>query len=80
MSILNDLRKSVIDGDMVLTQELMQKALSESLPPEQILSEQIYILQMQLLPPRVHKSLSISRGDRSFKIKLIVRFLEESRL
>jgi len=39
MSILNDLRKSVIDGDMVLTQELMQKALSESLPPEQILKE-----------------------------------------
>jgi 5-methyltetrahydrofolate--homocysteine methyltransferase len=39
MSILDDLRKSVIDGNMVLTQELMQKALSESLPPEQILKE-----------------------------------------
>ncbi len=39
MSIIDDLRQSVIDGEMVLTQELVQKALAEGLPAEQILKE-----------------------------------------
>jgi 5-methyltetrahydrofolate--homocysteine methyltransferase len=39
MSIIDDLRQSVIDGDMNLTQELVQKALTENRPPERILKE-----------------------------------------
>jgi 5-methyltetrahydrofolate--homocysteine methyltransferase len=39
MSIIDDLRQSVIDGDMNLTQELVQKALTENMPPERILKE-----------------------------------------
>lgn len=39
MRIIEDLRQSVIDGEMNITQELMQKALSEKLPPEQILED-----------------------------------------
>ncbi len=39
MSILDDLRQSVIDGDMNSAQELVQKALAEKMPPEQILKD-----------------------------------------
>ena len=39
MSILDDMRQSVIDGDMNSTQELVKKALVEKMPPEQILKE-----------------------------------------
>ena len=39
MNILEDLRQSVIDGEMNLTQELVQKALAEEMPPEQILKD-----------------------------------------
>jgi 5-methyltetrahydrofolate--homocysteine methyltransferase len=39
MSILDDLRRSVIDGDMQLTQELVTKAVAAEVPPEQILRE-----------------------------------------
>jgi len=39
MSILDDLRQSVIDGEMNVTQELVQKTLAEKMPPEQILKE-----------------------------------------
>jgi 5-methyltetrahydrofolate--homocysteine methyltransferase len=36
---LDDLRQSVIDGDMHITQELVQKALVEKMSPEQILKD-----------------------------------------
>jgi 5-methyltetrahydrofolate--homocysteine methyltransferase len=39
MRILDDLRQSVIDGDMSNTQEFVKKALVEKMPPEQILKE-----------------------------------------
>ena len=39
MSIIDDLRQSVIDGEMNVTQELVQKALAEKIPAEQILKE-----------------------------------------
>jgi 5-methyltetrahydrofolate--homocysteine methyltransferase len=39
MSILVDMRQSVIDGDMNTTQELVKKVLAEKIPPEQILKE-----------------------------------------
>jgi 5-methyltetrahydrofolate--homocysteine methyltransferase len=39
MSLLVDIRQSVIDGDMNSTQELVQKALAEKMPPEQILKD-----------------------------------------
>src|SRR4030065_2067515 len=39
MSIIDDLRQSVIDGEMNLTQELVQKTLAENMPPEQILKD-----------------------------------------
>ncbi len=39
MNILEDLRQSVIDGEMNLTQELVQKALVQEMPPEQILKD-----------------------------------------
>lgn len=39
MSILDDLRQSVIDGEMNVTQELVQKILAENMPPEQILKD-----------------------------------------
>jgi 5-methyltetrahydrofolate--homocysteine methyltransferase len=39
MSKLDDMRQSVIDGDMNSTQELVQKALAEKMPPEQILKD-----------------------------------------
>ena len=39
MSVLEDLRQSVIDGDMNRAQELVQKNLTEKLPPEQILKD-----------------------------------------
>ncbi len=39
MSILDDLRQSVIDGDMELTQSLMHKALSDGARPEAILKD-----------------------------------------
>jgi 5-methyltetrahydrofolate--homocysteine methyltransferase len=39
MSILDDLHKSVIDGDMNRTQELVAKAIAQNVPPEQILKE-----------------------------------------
>ena len=39
MSIIDDLRQSVIDGDMRSTQELVRKALDENAPPGQILKE-----------------------------------------
>ncbi len=39
MSIIDNLRQSVIDGETLLTQELVQKALAEKIPAEQILKE-----------------------------------------
>jgi 5-methyltetrahydrofolate--homocysteine methyltransferase len=39
MSKLDDMRQSVIDGDMNSTQELVQKALVEKMPPEKILKD-----------------------------------------
>jgi len=39
MSILDDLRKSVINGDLIATQDLVQAALAENLPPEKILTD-----------------------------------------
>jgi 5-methyltetrahydrofolate--homocysteine methyltransferase len=39
MGIFEDLRQSVIDGEMNVTQELVQKALAEKMPPEQILKD-----------------------------------------
>ena len=39
MSILADLRQSVIDGDMDQARALVQNALREKLPPEQILKD-----------------------------------------
>ena len=39
MNILENLRQSVIDGEMNLTQELVQKALAQEMPPEQILKD-----------------------------------------
>jgi 5-methyltetrahydrofolate--homocysteine methyltransferase len=39
MSIIDDLRQSVIDGEMNVTQELVQKALAENMPPEFILKQ-----------------------------------------
>ncbi len=39
MGILDDLRQSVIDGDMNRTQELVAKAIAEKVPAEQILKE-----------------------------------------
>jgi 5-methyltetrahydrofolate--homocysteine methyltransferase len=37
MSLLDDVRQSVIDGDMNSTQELVREALADKMPPEQIL-------------------------------------------
>ena len=39
MRIIDDLRQSVIDGEMNVTQELVQQALAEKMPPEQILKK-----------------------------------------
>jgi 5-methyltetrahydrofolate--homocysteine methyltransferase len=39
MSKLDDMRQSVIDGDMNVTRELVQKALAEKMPPEKILKD-----------------------------------------
>ena len=39
MGMLDDLRQSVIDGDMNRTQELVQIAIAEKVPAEQILKE-----------------------------------------
>jgi 5-methyltetrahydrofolate--homocysteine methyltransferase len=39
MSVMDDLRQSVIDGDMNMTQELVQRTLAEKMPPEQILKD-----------------------------------------
>ncbi len=39
MSLLDDLRKSVIDGDQNATQDLVHKALVEAIPPEKILMD-----------------------------------------
>lgn len=39
MSILDELRQSVIDGDMNHTQELVTKAISDNVPAEQILRD-----------------------------------------
>jgi 5-methyltetrahydrofolate--homocysteine methyltransferase len=39
MRLLDDLRKSVIDGDMQAAQEQVHKALAEAIPPEKILTE-----------------------------------------
>jgi 5-methyltetrahydrofolate--homocysteine methyltransferase len=39
MGIFEELRQSVIDGEMNVTQELVQKALAEKMPPEQILKD-----------------------------------------
>jgi len=39
MSILDDLRKSVIDGDLNATQNHVHKALEENIPPERILKD-----------------------------------------
>ena len=39
MSILSELKQAVIDGEAEKTDELVQKALAEGLPPEQVLKE-----------------------------------------
>jgi 5-methyltetrahydrofolate--homocysteine methyltransferase len=39
MAVLDDLRQSVIDGDMDRTQQLVQKATAENMPAERILRE-----------------------------------------
>jgi len=39
MSHLDDLRKSVIDGDLNATQDQVHKALAENIPPEKILAD-----------------------------------------
>ena len=39
MSVLSELKQSVIDGEAEKTEELVHKALGEGLPPEQILKE-----------------------------------------
>src|SRR4030065_786834 len=39
MNLLNDMRQSVIDGDMHVAQELVLKTLAEKIPPEQILKD-----------------------------------------
>jgi len=39
MGIIDDLRQSVIDGEMNITQQLVQKALAVELPPERILKD-----------------------------------------
>src|SRR3972149_8827547 len=39
MSILDDVCQGVIDGEMDVTQELVQQALAESVPAEQILND-----------------------------------------
>jgi 5-methyltetrahydrofolate--homocysteine methyltransferase len=39
MSLLDDLRKSVIDGDLNATQDQVHKALAENIPPEKILTD-----------------------------------------
>jgi 5-methyltetrahydrofolate--homocysteine methyltransferase len=39
MSLLEDLRKSVIDGDQNAAQDQVHKALAENIPPEQILTD-----------------------------------------
>ena len=41
MNLLDDLRQSVIDGDMNSTHELVQRALAEKMPPEQILKDSL---------------------------------------
>ncbi len=46
MSIIDDLRQSVIDGEMNVTLELVQQALAENIPPERILKEGL-ILAME---------------------------------
>jgi len=43
MGILDDLRLSVIDGDMNRAQELVEKAIADKAPAEQILKEVVYI-------------------------------------
>ena len=39
MNLLEDLRKSVIEGDLNATQDLVHKALVENFPPEKILTD-----------------------------------------
>ena len=39
MSILEDVRKNVIDGDLTATQSTVHAALAEKIPPEKILTE-----------------------------------------
>jgi 5-methyltetrahydrofolate--homocysteine methyltransferase len=39
MSILDDVRKNVIDGDLPATQALVHTALAENIPPEKILTD-----------------------------------------
>jgi 5-methyltetrahydrofolate--homocysteine methyltransferase len=39
MSILEDVRKSVIEGDQNVTQDLVHKALAEAIPPEKVLTD-----------------------------------------
>jgi 5-methyltetrahydrofolate--homocysteine methyltransferase len=41
MSLLDEIRQSVIDGDMSSTQELIKKALAEKTPPERILRDSL---------------------------------------
>ena len=41
MSMLEHLRQSVIDGEMNVTQELVQKTLAGKIPPEQILKDSL---------------------------------------
>lgn len=48
MSILDDLRQSVIDGDRNVAQELVKKALAEKMPPEQILKDGLILAMTEV--------------------------------
>jgi 5-methyltetrahydrofolate--homocysteine methyltransferase len=48
MNLLNDMRQSVIDGDMHVAQELVLKTLAEKIPPEQILKDGLISAMMEV--------------------------------
>jgi methanogenic corrinoid protein MtbC1 len=59
MSLLDDLRQSVIDGEMNVTQELVQKTLAENTPPEQILKDGLISAMAEVAGLNVVNSLSL---------------------
>ncbi len=48
MNILDDVRQSVIDGNMEVTQKLVQKALAENVPAEQILKDGLILAMSEV--------------------------------